>query len=215
MENGDQVKVYPCGKPELAAEQYSEWRKYGARLLAYLMSDDLFIASIDGVATDYFSKVKREKWDLGNPEHFPMLLPPRPVMWFEYVFPRSIVNENGRVELTDSRYQGRAGTLVLRAARKDVVGEGIPERTAWVVVMDSYFQYGAKHNAIEGPNGAWTVALDEAGRILGIPTCQAFTGNDPEAAHVIRLSQAWMHPPLLALSRLPNSLPEDQMEVAL
>jgi len=104
------------------------------------MSDDLFIASIDGVATDYFSKVKRDKWDLGNPEHFPTLLPPRPVMWFEYVFPRSIVNENGRVELTDPRYQGRAGTLVIRAPRKDVVGEGIPEGTAWIVVMDSFFQ---------------------------------------------------------------------------
>jgi len=59
------------------------------------------------------------------------------------------------------------------------------------------------------------VALDEAGRILGIPSCQAFTGEDPEAVHVIRLSQAWMHPPLLALSRLPNPLPADQMEATL
>jgi hypothetical protein len=213
----DQLRASPVLTRPFVAKDSQAWHSYALQVVKALGNDDVFIASIDGVAREYFVDTHRDKWNLSNPLHFPTLAPPRPVMWFEYGFPRTIETESESLNLALAPWcDGGAGALVLSARREDVIGLGIPEETASIVVIDTFFNYGsAKPGEIVGPHGAWTIALDQAGRILGCPWCHSFTANDPEAARVTRLGLAWIHPPLLALSRLPNPLPDDQMEVTL
>ena len=192
------------------------WVKYSESLWPSLKDPDLTVVTIDLVATFYFEKCSREFWDLGKTDHFPDLVPPRPVMWFEYHLPQRLRSEIGDQDLSREPFKnGRAGALVLRCRREEVEGQHIPAHARWIVVIDTFMDYGIQPGQIEGPHGCWALAIDEGGRIIGVPSCQSFTGNNRAAQEALQQSIALIHPPLLALSWLPREIPEDKLEIVL
>jgi len=192
------------------------WKAYDTQLWPILKDPDLMTVSINGVATYYFETSKRERWNLANTEHFPDLTPPRPYLWFEYRIPQRIHSEIGDTDLRNEPFaKGRAGALVLRCRPEDVAGSDIPFEATWILMIDTFFDYGIKPGEIEGPHGAWALAIDSQGQILDVPSCQSFTGNNREAQRVAQASVGWLHPPLLALSWLPREIPEEMKEINL
>ena len=183
------------------------WMTYANGLWQFLKDPDL-IVTINGVATFYYETCRREYWDLGKREHFPDLTPPRQTQWLEYRMPRRIYSDIRNVD--NPAPNGRAGVLLFRVKPEDVQGEGIPAHAAWILSADIFLDYGLKPIDIEGPHGAWTMAIDVDGRIIGVPYVLCFTGDDRERQDAMQLMVNWLHPPLLALSWLPRELPEDR-----
>jgi hypothetical protein len=192
------------------------WTNYSAGLWPLLKDPDLTVVTIDGVATFYYEKCAREYWDLGKREHFPDLTPPRPAMWFEYRFPKILRNEHGDSDLSQERFRnGKAGVLVLKLHPDEVVGEGIPAQASFILAIDVWLDYGITPDEIQGPHGCWALAIDDQGRIIGVPFCQSFTGNNSQARAAMKAMIGWIHPPLLALSWLPRELPEEKAFIEL
>lgn len=212
--------VHRFTRPRVVQNRFrNEWEKYSRSVWPMLEDPALTVVSINGVAIYYFETNPRERWDLGNRGHFADLTPPRPIMWFEYKVPRRLHSE----EFGDQDFMAvktcrepRAGALMLRMSPDDVKGENIPANAKWFIALDSFFDYGVKMwHEIQGPHGAWFLALDDAGQIIDRPWCQSFTGNNSVAQHAVKQGQAFMHPPLLALSWLPRELPEDRAVIEL
>lgn len=199
--------------------RHDAWQKYSASLWPMLKDPRLLVVTINAVAI-YYWESEREMWNLDNRDDFKDLTPPRPLMWFEYRFPERMRSEGRVLQLVPPGVkrlrETRTGALVITCRRDQVVGEGIPEGTKLVVMIETFFDYGITPTPeIEGPQGAWTLALDDDGRILEVPYCQSFTGDNQAAQKYMKDGIAVIHPPLLALSWLPRELPEDKILIEL
>jgi hypothetical protein len=202
-------------RPRVVQESKREaWMTYSQSLWPVLKNPELLIVTINGVATFYYEKCAREYWDLGKREHFPDLTPPRSVTWFEFRFPKILRNEHGETDLSHFR-NGQTGVLVLKLRPDEVEGIGIPAQASFILAIDLWLDYGITPDEIQGPHGCWALAIDDQGRIIGVPFCQSFTGNNSQAQAAMQATITWIHPPLLALSWLPRELPEERTLIEL
>ena len=211
----DLRKIQRLTRPRLVAKSKTEaWLEYSAGLRQFWQSPDLPVAEIPGVAAYYFEG-SPESWSLTR--DFPDLTPPFPVLWFEYPFPQKIHSELGdRDDLAHLCPNGRAGVLILSVPPEDAVVDNVPAGTKWILACDVFLDYGLRGGEIEGPHGCQALAIDDDGKIIEHPWIQSFVAKgDQEAAEIMRLMITWIHPPLIALSMLPRTLPESMTEIHL
>jgi hypothetical protein len=181
-------------------QRRDDWLKYAEKVVRWL-KEELPVLLIDNVADYYYVGTTQETWNLTR--DFPNLSPPFPAFWCEHRVPRAIRSENGDVNLVEAfegrLNKGRVGWLILAADRKDVVGDGIPADTRWVLCGELFIDCG-DIDGILGPHGSWLAAIDEHGAMIGAPHLRSYA---PESANeAMQAQMTWIHPTLLAVSFL-------------
>jgi hypothetical protein len=177
------------------AAKKAQWDAYVTKLAAFLEERQLPVVLGDNVAQYYYEASDQEHWDLRY--DFPNLAPPWPVFWIEHRLPRKIHSTEGDTDLGIYGCNGRTGALFFGAKVEDVIGEGIPEGTKWVLTAELFIEYGLERDRIEGPHGTCFFAIDGMGRLLETPYMQSWA--PAQYNDLIRNLVAWLHPALLTI----------------
>jgi len=205
-------------RPRVVAPDYADlWRLHAIKIQRLLTTGDPLIAVINGVAIYYFETNDQEFWDLGRSSDFPNLIPPRPLCWFEYRMPSKIVSwiEGESHDVTKLCPDGSVGILVAKLDRDRQKGEDIPPNCRTILWCEVFVNYGPGRG-IQGPHASIFIALDDNGEVIGNPSLQCFFDKDDrKREEAVQHLLVYIHPALLALSWIPEHLPEEQMEIAL
>jgi hypothetical protein len=121
----------------------------------------------------------------------------------EYRMPQRIVSDSyGVTDLTDTLGKdARNGLLLFGMKREQVVAEGMPDETHWILVGEVFSDYGRGRD-IEGPHGTFFIPVDEQGRAITPPGMMAFCDDDERAKDQMLNVMTLFNPALLAISFL-------------